>query len=137
MENYYSKFCTKIRSIHVYQNSLLVECFIISQNHISHFTFQKPYLAQLPYEDPRNLYTRPAWPPTTTRPYPTTPRYVYPPRGQCSRSEWLCSSGECIPISSHCDGRYDCRDYSDERSCSKFMIYTFFSVICFMCSRIL
>lgn len=97
-----------------------------------HFTYHfhfKSYLAH-PHghfdETHRQLHTRPRTPPTTA-PYPTTSRYLPPPPRQnyCSRSEWLCTSGECIPLGSHCDGRYDCRDYSDERSCRKFMISVF------------
>lgn len=70
---------------------------------------------------------RPPFRPTRPTLATTTTRMYLPPRAHCSRDEWLCNSGECIPLRAHCDGNYDCRDYSDERSCRKFMICTFFA----------
>jgi len=54
-------------------------------------------------------------PPVTTTPVttagPTTP-------SPCAEGEWHCSSGECIPSSSKCDGNADCSDGSDEDHCA-------------------
>ena len=38
-------------------------------------------------------------------------------RPTCTRFEWTCDNGDCIPIDGHCDGRTECSDRSDERNC--------------------
>lgn len=38
---------------------------------------------------------------------------------RCRPGEWQCNNGDCILAKAYCDGRYDCRDYSDERYCRK------------------
>jgi hypothetical protein len=35
----------------------------------------------------------------------------------CGQDKFTCRSGQCIPKSWHCDGRFDCDDSSDEDSC--------------------
>ena len=40
-----------------------------------------------------------------------------PGRPTCTRSEWTCDNGDCIPIDGHCNGRVECSDRSDERNC--------------------
>ena len=40
-------------------------------------------------------------------------------RKECSRSEFACDSGECIPGPLQCSGVRDCRDGSDEINCGK------------------
>lgn len=42
------------------------------------------------------------------------------PQQRCRSGEWQCSNGDCIHLSGRCNGRYECRDYSDEASCSKY-----------------
>jgi Low-density lipoprotein receptor domain class A len=55
----------------------------------------------------------------------------------CTRNEWQCSSGDCIPLRAHCDGRGDCSDFSDERNCRKFydLRHTFIHIIWLLCIR--
>lgn len=36
----------------------------------------------------------------------------------CNDSEITCTDGECVPTSARCDGKYQCRDLSDENDCS-------------------
>lgn len=62
---------------------------------------------------------------TTRAPYRPAPT---PPR--CHSSEFRCSNGECVPMSSRCNNRVDCRDRSDELSCRKFYD---FNIFCFIC----
>lgn len=38
--------------------------------------------------------------------------------GKCSRAEYRCEDGQCIPEEKRCDSRNDCRDGSDELDCS-------------------
>jgi len=38
--------------------------------------------------------------------------------GLCSRGEFRCEDGQCIPEEKRCDTRTDCRDGSDELDCS-------------------
>lgn len=35
----------------------------------------------------------------------------------CSRQEFTCRDGSCVPLSRRCDQRLDCRDESDEQEC--------------------
>lgn len=35
----------------------------------------------------------------------------------CGPLEWMCGDNSCIPIEARCDGRDDCRDYTDELDC--------------------
>lgn len=42
--------------------------------------------------------------------------------GRCRSGEWQCNNGDCILAKAYCDGRYDCRDYSDERWCRKYIL---------------
>lgn len=46
----------------------------------------------------------------------------------CRSGEWRCNNGDCILLSAYCDGRADCRDYSDERFCSKCSFF----FVCFL-----
>ncbi|XP_054273123.1 basement membrane-specific heparan sulfate proteoglycan core protein-like isoform X4 [Macrosteles quadrilineatus] len=40
-------------------------------------------------------------------------------RVSCAYGQFACSSGDqCVPMSTHCDNNYDCRDYSDESNCA-------------------
>lgn len=41
-----------------------------------------------------------------------------PPPTDCSLHQATCMNGECIPKQKLCDGVYDCKDGSDESSCS-------------------
>lgn len=45
---------------------------------------------------------------------------------RCRPGEWQCNNGDCILAKSYCDGRYDCRDYSDERWCRKCLMIPLF-----------
>nr|XP_027207549.1 low-density lipoprotein receptor 1-like [Penaeus vannamei] len=40
-----------------------------------------------------------------------------PPQLACASTEWTCGDGTCIPLEGRCNGRYECRDYSDEDRC--------------------
>jgi hypothetical protein len=41
------------------------------------------------------------------------------PAGGCTDEEFLCGSGECIPLSAYCDGEvWHCADHSDEDNCA-------------------
>ena len=40
----------------------------------------------------------------------------------CSKDEFTCSDGDCIPMESRCDGRADCKDSSDEVGCTTTVI---------------
>lgn len=45
--------------------------------------------------------------------------FVTPAAIECSRTEFECRNGEkCIATSKHCDGIFDCLDFSDEDNCS-------------------
>lgn len=50
-----------------------------------------------------------------------TTKYIFN-AGTCSRGEFRCNTGECIPASRRCDLRVDCHDGSDENDCSKYCI---------------
>lgn len=41
----------------------------------------------------------------------------------CPKTSWKCNSGECISKSGRCDAVDDCDDESDEKECSKSVIY--------------
>ncbi|XP_071566010.1 uncharacterized protein [Temnothorax nylanderi] len=64
---------------------------------------------------------------STQRPRPDYDREVlhgpddrneYPQSRQCRGNEFRCGSNECLPRSVKCDNKIDCRDASDEESCS-------------------
>ena len=38
----------------------------------------------------------------------------------CRSGEFQCSNGDCIAEAERCDGKFDCRDRSDESGCRKF-----------------
>lgn len=38
---------------------------------------------------------------------------------RCSRSQFECDDGQCIPFSWKCDEEFDCNDRSDEFDCRK------------------
>lgn len=70
----------------------------------------------------------------------TTERYQHPtrapyrpaqqqPRPRCHSSEFQCANGDCVPMSSRCNNRVDCRDRSDELSCRKFYVF----ILLFIC----
>lgn len=68
----------------------------------------------------------------------TTERYNYPTRApyrptqpppRCYSNEFQCDNGECVPMSSRCNNRVDCRDRSDELSCRKFYVFFFYYVL--------
>uniref|UniRef100_A0A915K0C9 Ig-like domain-containing protein n=1 Tax=Romanomermis culicivorax TaxID=13658 RepID=A0A915K0C9_ROMCU len=42
-----------------------------------------------------------------------------PRRYQCGSEESTCQNGECVRKENVCDGRYDCRDRSDEMYCNR------------------
>lgn len=49
----------------------------------------------------------------------------------CLSNEFACKSGECINSTMMCDGVFDCKDASDEDSCSMLLeIYTFIEKFC-------
>lgn len=51
--------------------------------------------------------------------------------GRCQPGEWRCNNGDCILLSAYCDRRYDCKDFSDERFCSKYSpVFVLFCLIC-------
>ncbi|XP_076045647.1 uncharacterized protein LOC143027884 [Oratosquilla oratoria] len=35
----------------------------------------------------------------------------------CNKLQFTCNYGDCIPLTSRCDAKYDCHDHSDERNC--------------------
>ena len=37
--------------------------------------------------------------------------------GQCSAGQFTCISGDCVDLTSKCDGQFDCFDGSDESDC--------------------
>lgn len=40
---------------------------------------------------------------------------------KCPPNTWICpNSGHCIPDSKLCDGKEDCADGADEKTCCKF-----------------
>lgn len=44
---------------------------------------------------------------------------VYLTEAVCRPDQFTCGSGECLTADKVCDGRRECRDGSDERSCGK------------------
>ena len=43
----------------------------------------------------------------------------------CSKGEFQCDHGLCMPDNVVCDGANDCGDYSDERYCREFLFASF------------
>ena len=39
----------------------------------------------------------------------------------CSKEEFTCDNGSCVPMSSRCDGKSDCSDEADEAECKAFI----------------
>ena len=52
--------------------------------------------------------------PATTDYHTTTPTWSV----TCGGNDFICDSGQCIPVDWQCDGDPDCDDGSDEISCS-------------------
>lgn len=42
-----------------------------------------------------------------------------PEQIRCRKNEFRCGSSECLPETVRCDGKFDCRDSSDEQDCTK------------------
>lgn len=40
----------------------------------------------------------------------------------CSPSKFRCDQTKCLPLDKRCNGHLDCKDYSDEKNCRKFLL---------------
>lgn len=48
--------------------------------------------------------------------------FLFLANSTCNPSEFKCDGRKCLSNSKRCDGVVDCRDYTDEKNCRKFLI---------------
>ena len=52
----------------------------------------------------------------------------------CSPNAFQCADGSCIALELHCDGKADCMDGYDERSCQAGLCILWFILFTYLCS---